>query len=71
MVEFDLTDSATHPFKLEEWISKGRKLPIWPNDILQVQGLAEYFHSLRDIVPNLIDTYIVTVLHRYMVCSTF
>ena len=45
MVESDLEDSATHPFKLEEWIGKGRKLPISPNDI--PQGLAEYFHSLR------------------------
>ena len=45
MVESDLKDSATHPFKLEEWIGKGRKLPISPNDI--PQGLAEYFHSLR------------------------
>ena len=45
MVESDLEDSATHFFKLGEWIGNGRKLPISPNDI--PQGLAGYFHSLR------------------------
>lgn len=48
MGDSDLEDSAAHPFDPEEWIGKGRKLPT-PNDI--PQGLAEYFHSLREI-PN-------------------
>ena len=53
MVESDLEDSAAHPFEPEEWIGKGRKLPTSPNDI--PQGLAEYFHLLRDIPNEVMD----------------
>ena len=52
MGESDLEDSATHPFDPEEWIGKGRKLPS-PNDI--PQGLAEYFHSLKEIPTEIIN----------------
>ena len=45
MVESDLEDSATHPFKLEEWIAKGESFQFHPTTY--TQGLAEYFHSLR------------------------
>ena len=51
MGESDLEDSATHPFDPEEWIGKGRKLPS-PNDI--PKGLAEYFHSLKEISIEII-----------------
>jgi hypothetical protein len=57
MSESDLENSAsTHPFDPEEWIGKGRKLPS-PNDISQ--GLAEYFHSLKEIRIEIINQHIV------------
>ena len=54
MSESDLEDSATHPFDPKEWIGKGHNLKLpSPNDI--PQGLAEYFHSLKEIPIEIIN----------------
>ena len=55
MAESDLEDSTKHPFNPKEWIGNGRQLPTSPNDI--PQGLANYFHSLKDIPNEVMDQY--------------